>query len=439
MKIDNRIIKSGQVDWREFQFIQTNKFKVLGETEKQRLKNSILKNHFVESFKVWEDDDTIYCLDGFHRCLVLRELEKEGHELPDLFRADYIKCDSHDEAAKLVLIYSSIYAKIEIDSLNDFIEENNIEIDEIRDMVDIPDIDLLDISDIIIDDLSDKKLLDDGSDHIPEKSIIKKGEIFLLGDHRVMCGDSTDKATMKKLFAGEKASICFTSPPYNCGSLNLGDEDKKNKTGQKYVNNVDTQTPEEFLEFLKSSLNTALEFCDTAFYNLQMLSGNKVSIIEFMHHFAELYKDTIYWKKSNPAPSLKAGMVNSSVELILAFSNSNPTRNFESASFSQGTYYNVIEGPKNMGNKYHKIHKAAFPLYLPLNIIENFSKPGDIVADVFGGTGTSLMASNMLKRRCRIIDLEPIYCETTIIRWQEETGKFAVRSDGKNFNDLLSI
>lgn len=438
MKIESRIIKSAKVVWQNFKFIQTDKFKVLGIQEKERLKNSILNNQFVESFKVWENDGTIYCLDGFHRCLVLKELESEGHEIPKTFKADFIDCKNELEAAKLVLIYSSRYAKIDVAGLQEFIATNSIEIGEISSMIDIPDIDINSINvdiDIDITDNIDMDSEEDGDDlNIPDKTFIKPGDIFILGRHKVICGDSTSPETYKILMDGKEAAICLTSPPYNCGAIEREDQ---NRTGQKYLNNTDQMTHEQFMDLLCKSLNLSMNHSDTSFYNIQMLANNKIAVIDFMNMFKNDYKDTIYWYKTNPAPSLQKKIINSCIELIPGFSKKNNSRAFPTASFNQGTYYNVIQGTKNMENKYKKIHKAAFPLYLPLNIINNFTKENDIVLDNFGGTGSTLIACEKLNRICYTIDIEPIYCHVIIQRYIDETGNKVYRSDGKEFSELF--
>jgi len=425
------------IDFNKFHEFQGDLKYDLSETELNKLKNSIIKlGIFVPKF-VWVNEDRHYIMDGHQTKIALQSLKDDGYTIPEI---PYVMIEASNEkdAAEKLFQINSRYAKINPQSVwLETLEFTPIEITSLLASVEIPEFNPITIDEDIDIDLSDEELNDDGSDSIPKTSIVNFGDTYILGKHKVVCGDSTDSGTLHKLFGNERAVIGITSPPYNCGSIGQVDSDKKVKTGKKYINGDDQQSDEEYLKFLIDSLNGTLDYCDTSFFNIQMLAANKVTVIQFSNHFAQYYKDTIYWIKKNPAPSLKPNTMNSSVELVLAYSRLNPTKNFESASFSQGTYYNVIEGPKNIGNKWHEIHKAAFPMYLPLNIIKNFSHKDDIILDIFGGTGTSLIASEKLQRICYTIDLEPIYCETMIERWQEETGLEAVRlSDGLTFNEV---
>jgi len=104
---------------------------------------------------VWEDKDKLYCLDGYHRCLVLKELEAEGFKVPTEFQADFLDCKDKKEAAKLVGIYSSIYAKVTQDGFKSFLEENELDLDDLKFEINIPDIDL-DINLVDIEPVEDE-------------------------------------------------------------------------------------------------------------------------------------------------------------------------------------------------------------------------------------------------------------------------------------------
>lgn len=141
-EIKDKILKSELVSWKELKFIQQDKFKELTKEASSKLRQSIIKNDFVESFKVWQSGNDLFCLDGFHRIKVFKELEKESYTIPEQFRADFIDCKDKKEASKLVLIYSSIYAKINQQSLEEFISLNELEIDELKLEIDLPEIDM---------------------------------------------------------------------------------------------------------------------------------------------------------------------------------------------------------------------------------------------------------------------------------------------------------
>lgn len=140
--IRSKILRSGQVDWRRFSFLQPDSFKALSKTAYEKLRASILENGFVESFKVWESGKKLYCLDGYHRCRVLADLEAEGRAVPETFHADFLECTSKKDAAKLVLIYSSIYADITDEGLYEFAETLGVDLAAVAAEIDLPSLDI---------------------------------------------------------------------------------------------------------------------------------------------------------------------------------------------------------------------------------------------------------------------------------------------------------
>lgn len=138
MKIKNRILKTEFVKWRDLEWFQPKELKSLDENETEKLKNSLTKNDFIQPFNIWQKGKKLLILDGHHRQLVMKVLEDEGHIFPDLLPANFINVKNEKEAKKLVLLYSSQYAKIIKSELELFIED----IDSIIDDVEIPFIDV---------------------------------------------------------------------------------------------------------------------------------------------------------------------------------------------------------------------------------------------------------------------------------------------------------
>jgi len=262
---------------------------------------------------------------------------------------------------------------------------------------------------------------EDAVPDVPEEPKTKLGDVWILGRHRLMCGDSTSIDAVERLMDGRKANICFTSPPYNAGSMNI----KGNKrTGKKYNSFDDNQTADEFFEFLSANMTCMLSVSDEVFYNIGLVQDNKRTIFKMVDVFGDVFKDVIYWKKKAVAPHIQKGVINNLVEFILCFGDGK--RKFVNPQFSQGTYWNVIEGANASGNEYSDIHKATFPVYLPENIITNFSAMNAIVIDCFGGTGTTLIACEKTARDCRMMELDPKYCDVIIKRWEDFTGQKAM-------------
>ena len=252
---------------------------------------------------------------------------------------------------------------------------------------------------------------------------VKTGDVWLLGEHRLMCGDSTKAEDFVKLMNGERADIAFTSPPYNAGSINQEDNPR---THAKYGEYDDNKTSAEYLDFIKTNVGLLLTHCDEIFYNIGLVAGNKKEIFQLINIYLDKFKDMFYWKKTSCAPVIQAGCINNLVEFIIAFGN-NGTRKFKNPQFSQGSYYNVIEGKNAGDNEYSNIHKATFPVYLPAEFIKSFTPQGGSCIDCFGGTGTTMIACEQLGRKCYMMELDPHYCTVIIARWEKLTGQKAVK------------
>ena len=250
-------------------------------------------------------------------------------------------------------------------------------------------------------------------------SRVKPGELWQLGQHLLICADCTINTSWDSLLGDARAELCFTSPPYNVGKT-AGVKDLK-----RYVSSEDSAASESYFGLLQSFTANALDNCDEVLVNVGLASGNKKEVIQYLHHYADAFKDVIYWVKTSAAPHIQDGIINNRVEPIYGFGDG--TRKFRHANFPQGTYWNVIEGSGAASNEYSDVHKATFPLYLPQNIVSNFTKSGESVVDPFMGTGTTLMACEIEGRKCYGIELDPTYCDLTIARWERQTGKVAER------------
>jgi DNA modification methylase len=301
---------------------------------------------------------------------------------------------------------------------------------ELQDLKDDIDLSLLgfdpDELDALLNPIEETEGLtdEDAVPDVPDEPKTKLGDIYILGNHRLMCGDSTSIDDVDKLMDGNRADICFTSPPYNAGSLEI----KGNaRTEKKYNSFDDNQSEDKYRDFVISNLNCIFSVCNEVLYNIGLVEGNKRVIVDVLAHYRNQFKDIVYWKKNNVAPHIQGGVINNLVEFILCFGDGK--RKFQNAQFSQGSYYNVIEGSSAAGNEYSGIHKATFPLYLPENIINNFCPSKGSVLDTFGGTGTTMIAAEKLGRKSYLMELDPKYCDVIVQRWEEFTGKKAVLSE----------
>jgi len=244
--------------------------------------------------------------------------------------------------------------------------------------------------------------------------------------HRLMCGDSTDPAAVLILMDGNKAALCFSSPPYNVGNNSLGGN--KNMTDSKYLNDNDDKAPEEYLEFLRKFTAIALDAAQTVAINLQSLAGNKVAVIEWVYHFRTHFVDRMVWFKGQGQPAMAASVMNSRFEDVWIFSpEENPKRTIPTGRF-QSTVSNVYEGRGASGeNESKTIHAAVMPMHFAVHALQSFDGTAGIVYEPFGGSGTTLIAAEKLGRRCFAMEIDPLYCDTMVTRFEQFTGKKAQR------------
>lgn len=139
--IKSRVLKTVPIKWEELQFVQQENFKEWNNNGDKKLLDSILKYQFVDPFKVWENEGKLYCLDGRHRFLDLQKAKESGVDVPVMLPATFIDCSSMKEAAELVLVYSSAYAKITQQGLLDFVQNFDLDFPEMQSMLNIPEFD----------------------------------------------------------------------------------------------------------------------------------------------------------------------------------------------------------------------------------------------------------------------------------------------------------
>jgi DNA modification methylase len=240
----------------------------------------------------------------------------------------------------------------------------------------------------------------------------------IIGGHRVLCGDSTDKASVERLMDGKKADMSFTSPPYNMGeNSKLSFHDSR---GSKYTNSDDSL--DNYKELISKSTELSIEYAKESFVNLQILAKNKKEILHWLADLSDYFKDIFFWKKQTVQPSRAYNVANSQTEIILLFGKSNTSRSWGNKKF-RGNFSNHVETKSASGeNKNTKIHNATFPVELPLKFITQGYEENSLVLDLFLGTGTTLIAAEKTGRICYGMELDPKYVDTIIKRWEDYTN-----------------
>lgn len=273
---------------------------------------------------------------------------------------------------------------------------------------------------------------DDFDPDKPVETVCKKGDIWKLGNHRLMCGSSTDSDNMAKLMDGAKADITFTSPPYNMMASNISHAFKSDKVEDTY--GIEDGTYQEFNDNLSNDdyaklLNDALDNClahsDEVLFNIGILKGSKIGILDMLYKHSKQFADLLVWNKNTCMPlclPTQIHLLNHICEPIFCFNHAGD-RTFSHSQWKLGMMHNRIDTKNAAGNEYSKIHHATFPVELPFFILQNFCK--DSVLEPFGGTGTTMIAAEQLNRKCFMMELDPHYCDVIIARWEKLTGNKA--------------
>jgi DNA modification methylase len=272
------------------------------------------------------------------------------------------------------------------------------------------DISLLGFDDKFLDGLLEPEPTEGLTDEdaVPEVPEIPKtalGDVWVLGNHRLMCGDSTSIDAVEKLMDGRKADMVFTDPPYNIDYKGLTDKHQKIKN--------DKMPDADFVDFLTQSLMG----CETMYVCCSWHYAHLFR--EAMIKIARQPKAMIVWDKVNPAQNLDKYYKQH--EIIFYYGD------YGGQKTLRGDVW-TLKRQKNT------VHPTMKPVELiDMALVDNPSKK--IVYDGFGGSGSTLISCEKNNRAARLMELDPKYCDVIIKRWQDFTGKQAVHAEtGETFD-----
>lgn len=252
----------------------------------------------------------------------------------------------------------------------------------------------------------------------PERAITVLGDVWLLGPHRLVCGDSTQMEVVEKVLAGGLADMVFTDPPYNVAY--------EGKTAKKLKIDNDALGG-RFCDFLREACANVLVVTKGAIY-ICMSSSELHTLYQAFTDAGGHWSTFVIWAKHHF--TLGRSDYQRQYEPIL-YGWRKGVDHFWCGGRDQGDVW-FIKRP--MANLEHPTMK---PVELVERAIRNSSKSRDTILDVFGGSGTTLIACEKSGRQARLIELEPKYCDVIIRRWQEFTGREAkLDSDGRSHNEV---
>ena len=263
---------------------------------------------------------------------------------------------------------------------------------------------------------------DDAVPEVSETPVSRPGDVWLLGGHRLLCGDSTVAESYDRVLDGEPVDMVFTDPPYNVNYANSAKDKMRGKDRAILNDNLG----DGFYDFLLAALTPTIAHCRGGIY--VAMSSSELDVLQAAFRAAGgKWSTFIIWAKNTF--TLGRADYQRQYEPILYGWPEGAQRHW-CGDRDQGDVWNIKKPQKN------DLHPTMKPVELVERAIRNSSRPGNVVLDPFGGSGTTLIAAEKSGRLARLIELDPKYVDVIVRRWQEWTGKQATRdSDGALFDD----
>ena len=267
---------------------------------------------------------------------------------------------------------------------------------------------------------------DDAVPEVLATPISRPGDVWEMGKHRLVCGDATDPKSYELLMADAKADMVFTDPPYNVDYANSAKDKMRGKDRPILNDNLG----DGFYDFLLAALTPMLERCAGATY-IAMSSSELDTLQQAFRAAGGKWSTFIIWAKNTF--TLGRADYQRQYEPILYGWPEGQNRHW-CGDRDQGDVWNIKKPQKN------DLHPTMKPVELVERAIRNSSRPGDIVLDPFGGSGTTLIAAEKTGRIGWLIELDPKYVDVIVRRWQDWSGQEAYRElDAVKFNDLAAL
>lgn len=402
----------------------------------EKLKREIVDTGFAFPPHVWLDPKSKhwYLVDGTQRVSALLKMREEGFGIGQI-PVVVVAAKNIQEAKRRVLQATSQYGHITEQGLVDFMNGAGIDLDFLGEKFDLPNIDM--------DELSRNFLVHDGKvvsvqehqrtigktddDAVPEnvKSICKLGDLWQLGSHRLLCGDSLNKVQVSRLMDGKLADMVFTDPPYNVAygsSKNPIWGSKWNGTNEDGVIRNDSMSSDDWVRFCTDVAMRIKEVTAGPIYVCHAPGPDgcrmTLSFVNAGLHWSStliLYKDRLVPGRSDYQKRYESCFYGW-------------TEGAKIKHISDRTVVDVWEYKRPSVNDIH-------PTMKPVELIERavIHHPHvKSVVDLFGGSGSTLIACEKMKRQCYMMELDPHYCDVIIKRWEDFTGQKAEKvSSGK--------
>ena len=362
----------------------------------EQIKKSIQEFGMIDPIGVWNNE----IVEGHGRLIACQEL---GIKEVPIIRLDQLT----DEQRRA---YALVHNQLTLNSDND----PDIEAEELEKILDI------DMSDYGFDinfSEEEQEIVEDEIPDVPEQPKAKLGDIYQLGNHRLMCGDSTSEEDVTKLMNGVKADMVFTDPPYGV-SASGGRSQTKDKLGMKAIVN-DELRKDELTQFL-SNFISVMKYKDGASIYICYPWATQKEFTEAILNNNLKIKNCIIWDKKVFGLNGFKGY-RPQYEMIYFCCK----EDFE--WYGDKAQSNIWQISREINREEQGNHPTPKPIELIVKALKNSSKQEDIILDVFGGSGSTLIACEQLNRKCYMMELDPHYIDVIIQRWENFTGQKAIK------------
>ena len=360
---------------------------------------------------VIDNENNIICGNGLTSTLdkntPIQIIETDGSQLVVVKRTDL---KTNDEKRKQLAIMdnsTSDSSEFDLDSL-----QADFDVEQLQDWG----------LDVEFDSLEEQEIVED---EVPEEveTRAKLGDIWQLGNHRLMCGNSTSITDVEKLMDGAKADLLFTDPPYGVSYENKTKEVLKSKNYTKIAN--DDLKLEDFKLFLEDVFKNAyVSLKETASYYVFSCQGGdqEMMMMMMMRECGMPCRHQLIWVKDAPVFSMGRLDYDYKHEPILY--GWIKKHNFQRKGEQDKSVWEYARTA-------NKLHPTMKPIELICNALNNSTVKGELILDLFGGSGSTLIACEQLDRKCYMMELDPHYCDVILQRWENLTGKKAVLLNGE--------
>lgn len=410
-----------ELDISELQHFQGN-LKTLTTENYNKLRKEIADTGFSFVIHSWQNpkDKKWYTCDGHQRLRTLTKMREEGWQVPKL-KCIPVHAKDEKQAKRRVLQGTSQFGEITSEGLYEFLSESDLEFSDVQESFRFPEVDFDSFEQEYFTEPDTEGNTDD--DAVPEdvEAISRPGDVWELGDHRIMCGDSTNKENVGILFRDRQPDLVFTSPPYNVGiDYNTHNDKMDIESYKKLLTGVISNIPDDAtIIWNKGAWVHESDFRT----DLGCLSKRNLSRIIIWKKTGITGPPVLQHTRNNPV--VKNYLPFLSWEFLFVYNTEKLGKRKIPAGLIDKRQTDVWECSQHKGSD--GSHPAAFPVEIAEDAIGLYCD--EIVYEPFLGSGSTLIAAEKKKRRCLGMDVDEKYISITIKRWMDYTEKMAYRQE----------